>query len=257
MAVYSRCAKEPPSGLRGRLDDSLLYITARGCRAYLYDFAREREVPLKIDGAARSSVIFPSVWRDTIAYGRLDDRSGASRRPAQIVLRTRRGARESVSVSKGTIDDHTGDEPVSGPTGIDVRGDRVTFTWDTLRTRCRAADDTSSRAASVFGFRQTELWVRDGRASAATLVERGCTGDGNMDEATSLFAADFDSRARVQYGFLNATPGGDTGLRRWNAVTGRYSRECPGLGGDNCFDLLRLGSLHFMPATRAFERPLP
>lgn len=279
VAVYSRCVKEPPydsrnNGVSLNRDG---YSEGRGCRAYLYDVTRQRERRLKIAGTRGSSVVFPSVWRNNIAYAKLDDRTGATRRPAQIVLRTRRGKRESVSVSRGA----TGDTGVAGPTGVDLRGDRVTFTWRLRRTRCRAADDPNSREASVFGFEQVELWVNDGKTSKATLVERGCSGGETNDEASNLFDAVFDVRGQVRYVLRSAIPGGRTRIRRWNAVTGRYAEEPPAHdltsaavdavtgqtyifevivrpnGGTDGVDLIRLPAVHFAPATRALERPLP
>jgi hypothetical protein len=75
VAVYSRCRREPPrDGFRGLQVGLPDYTRGRGCNVWRYDFARGRERPVRGAGRRRVSEYLPSIWRERLAFARIDSR---------------------------------------------------------------------------------------------------------------------------------------------------------------------------------------
>jgi hypothetical protein len=96
VAVYSRCATEPPLPAAGMPD----YTKGRGCHVYEVDVASGAERRLAISG------VLPTVWKDTVA----------SVAPVSKAIRV--GTRRVAGGPKG-----------GSPTSLDLRGGRLAFGW--------------------------------------------------------------------------------------------------------------------------------
>lgn len=105
VAVYSRCRR-----------------AREACDLHLYDFDRGRERRLGGVSTAGASEYLPSVWRGRVAFVRR-----AGRRPPELHVASLTGAAPQ-RVPGGPL----GDGGLAGPTGIDLYGRRVAFTWESV-----------------------------------------------------------------------------------------------------------------------------
>ncbi len=201
VAVYSRCSKE--SGA----------TVARGCDLYLYDFATRRERRLDV-GRGGVSETRPTIWKSRLVFTRVFEQRRGARGVYQYLysydLLTKR-LRPLGQPPQGRTPVY-GREAFPGPgtTGIDLRGDRLAYTWSYDVFRCgRFALDDGSRVGvpSV-----TELVTVTLRARLMPrVIERRCA-DGvyrtpasptvtpagvdyrRGDAESSIFVASFDAR---------------------------------------------------------------
>jgi hypothetical protein len=150
VAVYSRCRDESHR---------------TGCDLYLYSFASRRDSAWARCRAAGPMSACPrsgaGTWRSCAATGKLligDLRTGARRRipggsaPEGLSPRGRARTRDSF-----------------GPFGLDLRGEALTFTWDTVEAHCpRPAPITVQDLAF-------EVWLVTPRRRE--MITRACEAD--------------------------------------------------------------------------------
>ncbi|MEA2247847.1 MAG: hypothetical protein QOH46_2376 [Solirubrobacteraceae bacterium] len=133
VAVYSRCAQDPPSGSGFA---PTLYNRGRGCDVYLYDFAAGAERRLANASSPAATEFFPTIWRNTLAFGRVYDAkpdlpyiytrpvngTAASTRqpggPRNVCVRNRSTGRTSCSPRE-----------VNRPMSLELYGRRLAFAW--------------------------------------------------------------------------------------------------------------------------------
>ena len=141
VAVYSRCRRETPSFVAIGQPN---YTDSAGCRLYLYDLLSGRERRLRAGRGAPRSRYKPAIWRRRIAFA-----SGNAVYVARGTQRPRRlrGGRRG-----------------GGPTGIDLRGRRVAYTWTYGTPRCVGGDTGGDRS---------QLWLDNLRTRSHRLIERG------------------------------------------------------------------------------------
>jgi hypothetical protein len=124
VAVYSRCAREvTPSGSFG----PSLYGRGRGCDLYLFDFAAGAETRLAGASAAHASEVWPTVWRDHIAFARTYD---ADRDRSLIYVRPLTGRATSRRLPAGPLRGcATCDPALARPSALELYGRRLAFAW--------------------------------------------------------------------------------------------------------------------------------
>jgi hypothetical protein len=136
VAVYSRCAQDPPagSGFGGPL-----YHRGRGCDVYLYDFAAGAERRLAGASAPRATEFWPTIWRGTIAFGRAYDNKRnypyLYSRPLEGDVRSTRqpgGARKACVRNRNTGRRVCSNDALSRPQALDLYGRRLAFAWTFL-----------------------------------------------------------------------------------------------------------------------------
>lgn len=158
VAVYARCTSEASSPVGA----PHYFIYARravtpptGCDLYLFDFATARERKLTGISTRAGSEYLPTVWGDRIAFvrvypgrsgrrgfypyiytARLDGRGSTTRVPG--------GRRGVYDVSKAFVEFGG-----AGPIGLDLRGNRLAWTWEWSPTRSRVI--TEVRLATLGG----------------------------------------------------------------------------------------------------------
>jgi hypothetical protein len=157
VAAYSRCKTEPTDAYSQTVLPT--YATGRGCRLYLYDFRSRRERRLDIPGARGASVYLPAVAGQRVVFGRRDNRPG-HHSPALYVADLDTRALRPL---------HQGRMP--GPTGVDIDGARIAYTWDTFVSRC-----TREEPPDPYGLMRSEVWIAPVDA-AAERVDKACWGD--------------------------------------------------------------------------------
>jgi len=193
VAVYSRCRREP---LRTRLSSEIPdYSSARGCRLYLYSFARRRERPLVGTHISDGSEFLPVTWRGSAAFVRLYQ----SRPPAQAVvphieLVSNPGGRSS-EIPGGTpgISDLGPSEPAGpGPVGLALRGRKLAFVWIVDTPTC------GNQPPSVVGSALAEVWADDIDHPGPRLMDRYCSYD-SSDLDTGPTFIDANRLAFVAY----------------------------------------------------------
>jgi hypothetical protein len=126
VAVYSRCAQDPPVGSGFA---PTLYNRGRGCDVYLFDFAAGTE-------RRPASEFFPTIWRGTLAFGRaydakptlpyiytrpVDGTAASTRQPGgprNVCVRNRATGRTSCSPGE-----------VNRPMSLELYGRRLAFAW--------------------------------------------------------------------------------------------------------------------------------
>jgi len=108
VAVYSRCANEPPLGQA--IPD---YTLGTGCDIYRYDLAAGKEERVSAVSTSRGSEVLPSIFGTRIAFAR-----GRS----VYVRETHSGGRDQR---------RTGPRAGGTPTGQDLRGTLLATTWKT------------------------------------------------------------------------------------------------------------------------------
>jgi len=135
VAAYSRCAQEPDEYGAGGV---LLRATGRGCDIFRLDLATGQETELEGASTSDSSEFLPSIWRDDVAFARVfESRAGRRGDLPYLYVRPLDGGRSDRQPGGSR-----GDDGVPGPTGIDLYGRRMSFTWewrdgDRLRSELR------------------------------------------------------------------------------------------------------------------------
>ena len=187
VAAYSRCAQEPDEHGAG---GTLLRATGRGCDIFRLDLATGRESRLEGASTNGSSEFLPSIWRDSVAFARVfESREGRRGDVPYLYVRPLDGGR-----SERQPGGSRGDDGVPGPTGIDLYGRRMSFTWewrdgDRLRSELRL--DTAGGDHALV----ERLGSEDAPANLVTPVgdrgriyagSRRLRGDGNTSGALRL-----------------------------------------------------------------------
>jgi len=135
VAAYSRCAREPDEYGAGGV---LLRATGRGCDIFRLDLATGQESELAGASTSDSSEFLPSIWRGDVAFARVfESRAGRRGDLPYLYVRPLAGGRSDRQPGGSR-----GDDGVPGPTGIDLYGRRMSFTWewregDRLRSELR------------------------------------------------------------------------------------------------------------------------
>jgi glucose/arabinose dehydrogenase len=123
VAAYSRCAQEPDAYGAGGI---LLRTTGRRCDIFRLDPATGRETRLEGASTESSSEFLPSIWRDSVAFARVfESREGRRGDLPYLYVRPLDGGR-----SERQPGGSRGDGGLPGPTGIDLYGRRMSFTWE-------------------------------------------------------------------------------------------------------------------------------
>lgn len=159
-AVYSRCREPQAREHPDRAPLALPYYEP-GCHIWVYDFRTGRERRIENLSRRGSAEFSPTIWRDGIAFVRRRPGPRVSNRLSLIVKRGDRRARRV----------HGGTRARQGlPTRLDLRGDRLAFSWSHDSLKC-AAFDYQTASGQV-----TELWIaRAGRSRER--VAAGCEWD--------------------------------------------------------------------------------
>jgi hypothetical protein len=133
VAVYSRCDREPPLGSGFA---PTLYNRGRGCDLFLFDFATRAERRLTNASAPNASEFFPTIWRDTLAFGRTYDTKPdlpyVYTRPVVGSARSTRqpgGARNACARNRNTGRTSCSPATVSRPMSLELWGRRLAFAW--------------------------------------------------------------------------------------------------------------------------------
>jgi hypothetical protein len=133
VAVYSRCAQEPPLGSGFA---PTLYNRGRGCDLFLFDFATGAERRLANASAPNASEFFPTIWRGTLAFGRTYDSKPdlpyIYTRPVEGTARSTRqpgGARNACARNRSTGRTSCSPATQSRPMSLELWGRRLAFAW--------------------------------------------------------------------------------------------------------------------------------
>jgi hypothetical protein len=133
VAVYSRCDRDPPGA---GSPAPALYNRGVGCDIFLFDFATGAETRVVDASSPTATEFFPTIWRNTIAFGRTYDNKRAfpylytrrlgSRSPS---LRMPGGQRNACARNRNTGRTSCSPDTVSRPMALDLWGKRLAFTW--------------------------------------------------------------------------------------------------------------------------------
>jgi hypothetical protein len=166
VVVYSRCAEEPKRYRYG----APLWVEARSCDLYRYDFATDRERKITSASTAGASEFLPSIWGGRIAFfRRYERRSGRRGKLPHLYVRSLVGSRFTrlpVGSLRTCRRDFKGRKRCAAftkptPTSLDLRGRRVAFAWEF---------EGLTEGPSF------QIWLRDVPSRRGTLVEQGGTG---------------------------------------------------------------------------------
>jgi hypothetical protein len=177
VAVYSRCRTEPaPFGIT---DPSPHYRTGVDCRLYEYDLAAGRERRLVVPVPRHGSLFMPTIWRDRLAYAVSVSQSPHARKPVRLYVRV--GERRPVRVPGGPRDGYYNEGAAAGPTGLDLWGDRLVYTWtyNARRVRCGYDGPNSKYGPTTNTVLVVERVAQ--RGGRHVLAHGGCPEDGNVD----------------------------------------------------------------------------
>jgi hypothetical protein len=123
VAAYSRCEQEPDSYGAGGV---LLRTTGRGCDIFRLDVLDGEETKLKGASTDQSSEFLPSIWRDRVAFARVfEQREGRRGDLPYLYVRPLDGG-----TSERQPGGSRGDDGLPGPTGLDLFGRRMSFSWE-------------------------------------------------------------------------------------------------------------------------------
>jgi hypothetical protein len=166
VAAYSRCEQEPDEYGAGGV---LLRTTGRGCDIFRLDVSGGEETELEGASTEDSSEYLPSIWRDSVAFARVfEQRDGRRGDLPYLYVRPLDGGRSDRQPGGSR-----GDDGLPGPTGLDLYGRRMSFSWewrdgDRLRSELRL--DTVGGDHELI----TRLGSRDAPANIVTPVgDRG------------------------------------------------------------------------------------
>ena len=135
VAAYSRCEQEPDEYGAGGV---LLRATGRGCDIFALDVSGGEEVELEGASTDDSSEYLPSIWKDSVAFARVfEQREGRRGDLPYLYVRPLDGGRSDRQPGGSR-----GDDGLPGPTGLDLYGRRMSFSWewrdgDRLRSELR------------------------------------------------------------------------------------------------------------------------
>ena len=124
VLVYSRCEQEPES--LPETAPLVAHATGRGCDLFAYDLQARRERRVAGASTAGASEFLPSIWRDEIAFARVYERRSGRR--GRLPYLYRRELRESAR-SRRQPGGARGSSGLPGPTGLDLYGRHLAFTW--------------------------------------------------------------------------------------------------------------------------------
>jgi hypothetical protein len=170
-AVYSRCAREAG----GLSNDLPTYDKARGCDLYEFNFATRRERKLRNVSSAGASEYLPSIWGRRIAFTRIDERRpGVKGHLPHIFVADIDGRGRMIPVPGGTRGQYFDFSDGlfiggPGPTGLDLHGRHLAFSWDAKPKRCQSSDTEDDEPE------QSEIWLSTTRGERRRL-EKGCPG---------------------------------------------------------------------------------
>lgn len=152
VAVYARCPFESQSPVGA----PHYFIYARRpvqpparCDLYLYDFATGRERKLEGASTGAGSEYLPTVWGERIAFVRVYERR-KGRRGVYPYIYVRRidGRGKSTRIPGGARGYYELDKRSRqvrfggvGPVGLDLRGDRLAWTWESSPSRSRVTTE--------------------------------------------------------------------------------------------------------------------
>jgi hypothetical protein len=174
VVVYSRCQGDPT---RTEPFDGLPeWSDARGCDVHRLDPISGSDRILKAASSKVPSEFLPAIWGSRLAYFAVaEPRHGRRGLVARLYVADLRGRRRTRSFPAGTRGslDRFGEQVVGGPspTGIDLGGSAVVFSWSNLAT-CIPGGDSDSGAA-----RATEVW-RQPLTGTRKRLARSCTAYG-------------------------------------------------------------------------------
>jgi hypothetical protein len=158
VAVYSRCAQDPPAGSGFA---PTLYNRGRGCDLFLFDFATGAERRLANASSPTATEFFPTIWRDTLAFGRTYDNKRAFpyiyTRPVEGDATSTRqpgGARNACRRNPNTGRTSCSPNTVSRPMSLDLWGRRLAFAW-TLSGFGEGLDTESASTRSAAATRSS------------------------------------------------------------------------------------------------------
>lgn len=183
VAVYSRCATEPPDhGTRPlrRMSEG------RGCDLYLYDFRVTRERRLAVSQAGVSETR-PAIWRNQLVFTRISDRRRDGRQHLLSYDWSTKRLRSVGQPPQGILElaiGGAGRIPGGGVLSIDLRGNRLSYAWRYEAYRCGVyRRDDGVRVGSPT---TTELWTAtlDG-SEPPRLLERRCDGGSTLPNPSS------------------------------------------------------------------------
>jgi hypothetical protein len=176
VVVYSRCRSdairiEPFDGLPE-------WSEARGCDVHRLDPVSGSDRVLKAASSKVRSEFLPAIWGSRLAYFAVaEPRHGRRGLVARLYVADLRGRVRTRSFPAGTRGplDRYGRQVVGGPspTGIDLNGSAVVFSWSDLAT-CVPDDDDDSDSGVA---RAAEVW-RQPLTGARRRLARSCTGYG-------------------------------------------------------------------------------
>ncbi len=160
-AVYSRCRDE---------------FLHRGCDLYRFNLRRgEREQPLrKINTSADEQL--PTIWGPRIAFARGNSIVNVQLRIANIRTgsskRVLGGSPPVTSTSGGQGPLKTRAHRGSGPVTLELAGDRLAFTWDTIPAQC-PGESTSNIDPDAVTNTSREVWTAT-LSTPSRRVTAGC-----------------------------------------------------------------------------------
>jgi opacity protein-like surface antigen len=133
VAVYSRCAQDPPPGSGFA---PTLYNRGRGCDIWMYDFATGTERRLANASSPSATEFFPTIWRNTLAFGRVYDNKPdlpyIYTRPVNGTATSTRqpgGRRNACTRNRSTGRTACTPIEVNRPMSLELYGRRLAFTW--------------------------------------------------------------------------------------------------------------------------------
>lgn len=195
VAAYSRCDREsgfPPSG--------------RGCDLYTYDLSAGRERRLAGASTDVASEFLPSLDGGRVAFARVYERrtGAAGRRTHLFVRRLDAGSERELPGGLRNPD------PRTGPSGLDLGGRRLAFSWD-----------VHGPAGIQFPYGASEIRV-DELDGGQTLVQRDA--GGGLSNAAPLSPALVGGELRYGDSFLSEGTPGVSDLRSYDLASGRRGR---------------------------------
>lgn len=239
VAVYSRCRKEDTGGSPefGGFGEPQF---ARGCDLYEYSFATGDERRLRLPGTRSTSEYSPAIWGDTIAFARIFERRKglAGSVPWLYYARLPSGrARRTPGGTRGDYHAFLSDDfwdGGNGPTGLDLHGDRIGFSWEAELDNCPGYGED-------FPVEQPEIWV--GRlGKPAKRLAYDCWGETEPQGRIILFGSPSFDRGRFYYYERRFADSDWSDLRSYNLRTGHRHR---GRAPLEVFSLARSGGVTY------------
>ena len=123
VAAYSRCARESVKYSRG---GALEYAGGRGCDVFRLDLGGGGEQRLERASTEEASEFLPSIWKDSVAFARVYERREGRRGELPYLYVRPLGGGRSDRQAGGA----RGKDGLPGPTGLDLYGRRLGFTWE-------------------------------------------------------------------------------------------------------------------------------